>query len=217
MMQRPTLNILAAALACCASGAACAAESADAPDAVQAIWKPQEITFHYQSFTTFYSCDGLEAKLERILRALGAEHVKVQVRSADCASRAAAMPRVVATVVTPVAATPEAIAERDKDKSTRELVARVTGKQAELAALNEQFPANWRRISLSRGALDLEPGDCELIEEVRRKVLPKLAVRIVKDNVACSPGQLSLGQPQLEVEALIAAPKPDDATKQEKK
>lgn len=211
-MQRLELRLAAATLACCASTAASAAADADA---VRAIWKTQEITFHFQSFTTFYSCDGLEAKLERILRTLGAGKADVKVRSVDCASRPgpAHMPRVVATVIAPVEATPEAIAERDKGKSTRELAARVTGKQEELAALNEQFAANWERVSLSRGALNLEPGDCELIDEVRRKVLPKLAVRIVKDDVSCSPGQLSLGQPQLEVDALVAAPKPDQVQK----
>lgn len=213
MMQRLDLRFVAATLVCCISTAACAA---DAADPVQAIWKPQEITFHFQSFTTFYSCDGLEGKLERILRALGAENAKVRVRSVECPSRVASLPRVVATIISPVEATPEAIAERDKDKSTRELAARVTGRQEELATLNEQFAANWKRVSLSRGALNLEPGDCELIEEVKRKVLPKLAVRIVQDNVGCSPGTVSLGQPQLEVEALVAAPKPDDAAKEKK-
>ena len=57
---------------------------------------------------------------------------------------------------------------------------------------------------MSRGAVDLEPGDCELIDELRRKVLPKLAMRVVKDNTHCTPQQLTLGQPQLEVEALVA-------------
>ena len=87
------------------------------------------------------------------------------------------------TVISPVEATPEAIAERDKNKSTRELTARVQGKSEDAAALADQFPAHWKRVSLSRGALNLEPGDCELIDELRRKVLPKLAVRIVKDSM----------------------------------
>jgi hypothetical protein len=66
---------------------------------------------------------------------------------------------------------------------------------------------------LSRGAVDLEPGDCELIDELRRKVLPRLAIRIVKDNTHCTPQQLTIGQPQLEVEALMALPKPDEPKK----
>ena len=120
------------------------------------------------------------------------------------------MPRVIIDVTSPVEATPAAIAERDKGKSTRELAARVQGKSAEDAASDDQFPAQWKRLSLSRGKLDIEPGDCELIDELRRKVLPKLAVRIVESNVQCSPHQVSLGQPQLEIEALVEIPKPDD-------
>ena len=74
-----------------------------APDAVQAIWKHQEISFYFQSFTTFYSCTGLEGKLERVMRALGV-HAKVRVRSADCTSPFARMPRVTMNVVSPALA-----------------------------------------------------------------------------------------------------------------
>ena len=212
-MSGPVLHLRLVSLAAVvyASGAALGAET----DEVQAIWKPQEISFHFQSFTTFYSCSGLEAKMERLLRALGARDLNVRVRSAECPTTVARMPRVVVEIISPVEATPEAIADRDKNKSTRELAARVQGKRAEAIEIAEQFPATWKRVSLSRGEMNLQPGDCELIEELKRKVLPKLAVRVVEDNVACSPNQVSLGQPQLIVEALVAAPKPDDAGKQE--
>lgn len=203
-------GVLGAILALSAS----AVPAAEEAPAVQAIWKPQEISFHFQSFTSFYSCTGLEGKLEQILQALGAR-AKVRVRSADCGSGVARMPRVVIDVASPVVATPEALAEREESKSTRELAARVKGERAEYAESTEQFPAQWRRVSLSRGELDLEPGDCELIDELRRKVLPKLAVRIVKDDVHCAPKQLTLGQPRLEVEALVEMPKPDEAAKKD--
>ena len=230
-------SILFAALAPAASGAARAAENdpvaADqqqsttaapvaapveesspdvAPDQttpVKAIWKQQEISFYFQSFTTFYSCYSLEDRIERLLKELGAR-AKVRVRAADCPNAVARMPRVIIDVTSPVEATAAAIAERDKGKSTRELAARVQGKSAEDAAFADPFPAQWKRLSLSRGKLDIEPGDCELIDELRRKVLPKLAVRIVESNVQCSPHQVSLGQPQLEIEALVEIPKPDD-------
>lgn len=181
---------------------------------MQALWKTQEFAFYFQSFTTFYSCSGLEAKLERILRGLGA-HAEVKVRSVDCSSGVVHMPRVIVTATSPVEATAQAIAERDKGKSKHELVARVRGKSGEEIDALAQFPAQWKRVPLNRGAFDLQPGDCELIEELRRKVLPKLAVRIVKGGVHCTPQQLTLGQPQLEVEALLEIPKPDEpATKQ---
>jgi hypothetical protein len=179
------------------------------PEPVQAIWKPQEITFYFQSFTTFYSCSGLESKVERILEELGAE-AKVTVRSADCSLTVARMPRVIIEAISPVEATPEALAEREKGRSTRELVARVQGKRAEDSDVAQPFPAQWRPVSLSRGQLDLEPGDCELMQELRKKVLPKLAVRITEDQVQCTPHQVTFGQPRLQVEALVALPKPDE-------
>lgn len=179
------------------------------PDSVPAIWKHQEIEFYFQSFTTFYSCTGLEGKVERVMRALGV-HAKVRVRSADCPSSVARMPRVIMKVVGPVEATPEAHAERDKNKGVRELAERVNGGKSTnpLDSLDE-FPAQWRKVSLTRGKLALEPGDCELIEELQRKVLPKLSVRVTRGDLRCSPNQLTLGQPRLEVEALIELPKPD--------
>ena len=189
------------------------AASKPASEPVQAIWKDQELAFYFQSQTTFYSCSSLEAKLERILKALGA-HARVKVRSVDCTSgmRIPRMPRVIVTMSSPVEATPEALADRDKNKSTRELAARVRGEKEDPAAL-APFPAQWQRVTLSRGKVNLEPGDCELIEELRRKVLPRLAVRLVKDNTHCTPHQVTIGQPQLEVDALMALPKPDEAQK----
>lgn len=185
--------------------------AATAVDPIQAIWKHQEVTFYFQSFTTFYSCTSLESKLERIMRELGV-YARVKVRSADCPSAVARMPRVVMQVISPVEATPEALADRDKNKSVRELAERVRGKKNDhpLDSL-EQFPAQWRRVSLTRGRLDLQPGDCELIDELQKKVLPKLSVRTVRDDVQCTPNQLTLGQPRLEVDALMEIPKPDAA------
>ena len=205
------------ALLCALAGLLADVSAAEpgSPEPVPAIWKHQEISFYFQSQTTFYSCSSLEAKLMRILKALGTQP-NVRVRSIDCQRGPVRMPRVTLTVSAPVEATPAAIAERDKDKSKRELVARVRGESEDPAAL-APFPAQWKRVSLSRGAVNLEPGDCELIDEVRRKVLPKLAVRLVENGMQCTPGQVSMSQPQLEVEALIALPKPDEAQEQPKK
>ena len=197
------------ALAQATSPEATPTPAAASADGVQAIWKHQEIAFYFQSFTTFYSCTGLEGKLDRVMKALGV-YGKVRVRSADCPSSFARMPRVILTVASPVEATPEAYAERDKNKSVRELTQRVKGgKSTNPIDSLEAFPAQWRKVSLTRGRLSLEPGDCELIQELQRKVLPKLAVRVTDDDLSCSPNQLTLGQPRLEVEALMEVPKPD--------
>ncbi len=179
---------------------------------VQAIWKAQEIKFYFQSFTTFYSCSSLETKVKRLLVAVGAsKEMRIRTRGCTLNHDIAKMPYLEITLLSPAEATPEVLAELDKTRSHRELVARVRGdsKQAELA--ESQFPAQWKRLSLSRGKLNLEPGDCELIEQLKKKVFPKLAVRMVDDQVECVPNQISMTQPRLVVDVLAAMPTPDEA------
>lgn len=200
------------------SGVLAAESTGAAPESapVQAIWKPQTIVFHFQSFTTFYSCDALEAKLERILRQMGAD-VVVRVRSADCGRGPVRTPRAEIQLMSPIEATPEALAELKKNESQRELITRIRGNRAEMAQLTEQFPAQWKRVSIGRGrgGPDIEPGDCELLEQVRRRIVPKLAVRVIEADSPCPPNSPSLTRPTLIVEALMEMPKPDDAKAKE--
>ena len=177
---------------------------------VQAIWKPQEVEFYFQSFTTFYSCSSLEAKVKRLLIAVGAQKdLKVSTRGCFSSSEIARMPRVEIELTSPVAVSPEVLAELDKTRSTRELTARVRGDSKQADVQEQQFAAQWQRVSLSRGKLNLEPGDCELIEQLKKKVFPKLAIRIVEDEVQCAPNQITMTQPRLIVEALAPLPTPD--------
>ena len=184
---------------------------------VKAVWKPQTFDFHYQSFTTFYSCSSLAEKVRRILVELGGDtKTKVRVSGCESGSGIARMPLVRVTMTSPVEATPAALADLQKTRPVRELSARVRNDRAKDARdLDEQFPARWKRVSLSRGSLGLAPGDCELVEQIERKVLPKLAVRVVSSEMRCTPNQLTLGQPRLEVDALADLPKAD-ASKQKK-
>lgn len=182
----------------------------DLADPVQAIWKPQRIEFNYQSFTTFYSCDGLESRVKRLLREVGArDDLKVRVTGCEGMNRPTRMPFVRIDMTSPVEATPQALEEINKDKTKRELSARVRGERAE--ELTAQFPAHWRKVDLSAGKLDIDPGECELIDELNKKVFSKLAIKVTRDDISCVPNQRSIGQPKLEIEALTAAPKPDDA------
>src|SRR5688572_27330183 len=48
---------------------------ADAPaegQSVEAVWKPQQVSFEYRGYSTTYSCRSLEDKLKLILRTVGA-------------------------------------------------------------------------------------------------------------------------------------------------
>ena len=226
----------ALALACALGPVTAYAESSKAPTAVEpaaivpattestapvlsAVWKPQTFDFHYQSFTTFYSCSSLAEKVRRILIALGGDtQTRVRVSGCEAGSGIARMPLVRVSMTSPVEATPEALADLQKSRPTRELAARVRSeRKAAMPALDAQFPAYWQRVSLSRGSLGLAPGDCELIEQIERKVLPKLAVRTVSSDLHCTPNQLTLGQPKLEVEALADLSRRDWVASQKKK
>jgi hypothetical protein len=198
--------LLALALHLCASLAATAAESpADVqPAIVSAVWKPQEIDFHFQSFTTFYSCQALESRVEQILLALGADKKSLQVRSNGCeGGRIARLPYVRIKVMSAVEATPKVLAELESTRTTRELAARVKGERAPDA--DERFDAYWKPVSLFRGRVRLDPGDCQLVEQMQREVFPKMAIRVTKDQVNCMPNQVSTTMPRLELEALIPA------------
>lgn len=176
---------------------------------VPALWKDYEFSFHYQSFTAFYSCDSLDVKVKRLLIAMGADP-QLKVRSSGCegGNTIASMPNVRIKMSVPAEISAALLADLERNRSRRELTARVRGERLK-GGVEDQFPAYWKRVSLSRGALGLQPGDCELIDQLKRKVLPKLAIRIVKDDVHCTPGQLTPDQPRLEVEALTKVPGPE--------
>ena len=97
------------------------------------------------------------------------------------------------------------------NKATKELTERLTGRKDPLQT--DPFPAQWKTVDLARDRkLDLEPGDCELMEGLKKEVLPKLSVKVLADRVSCTPHDLSIQTPQLTVSALVPLPKADDAT-----
>ena len=103
----------------------------------------------------------------------------------------------------PVEVTPEVLAEMEKDKSRRELISRVTGNPA--ASMNEPivFPAQRQLITLSRRTIDLEPEECELLEQMSTSVFRQLDIRVVGTGPRCDRDQVSHMPPQVTVEALM--------------
>lgn len=200
--------IRALLIACCLFPVA---HAADSPQPVEAVWKAQEVTFFFQSFRTFYSCDSLEGKLAQILKELGAT-ARVRVSAANCAGGVVTSPRATIQVISPVPATADAIAELKEDQPTRELIARVRGESEVATEFIKPFPAQWQRVEIGgRGDQYLQAGDCELIDQVRRWLLPKLNVRVIEENAPCPTGSPSFGAPSLVVEALVRMPDPDEA------
>ena len=189
-------------------GAYAAASADDA--AVQSVWQPQEIKYSYVGFTTAYNCDAFESKLRSILLQLGA-HPQTKVRATGCdLSRPSRNFFVTVTTATPIPATDEAMKKvklGGYTESQQKLLERLGTKNP---ISTEPFPAARKTVDLSANRrLDLQPGDCELMEGLRDHVLPKLDMKVVADTVQCTPKQLTIQTPELKVSALVALPSVD--------
>jgi hypothetical protein len=175
--------------------------SAEPPqDPVEAVWRAQRLTFQYRSEGTMYACDILENKIRKILTQLGARD-QVVVRRVSCRDFAGAA-QLEVLMESPVIATAENIRAITQYDSEDELIARINGVHLPTAEELQRFPAVWERISMQRARkVHLVTGDCALVQQLRRQILPKMSVHIVKDieRVDCTQAT-----PRLTVVALVA-------------
>jgi hypothetical protein len=161
-----------------------AAMSAEPPagEAQSAVWTQKEVTFIYQGFTTHYSCDGLRDKVRGVLLDLGAEKKGLKVQELGCTSsygRPDPFPgvRVKMSVLTPAPASAD-------------------DRQAPVAA-------HWQPLDLKlRDSLSIDSGECELVEQIRDKILPLFTTRNVDLKSNCIPHQVSATRPVLKLEVL---------------
>ena len=200
------IAIVAIALAASLSSQGARAESTteDAGStAVESVWRVQSFDFEYRGFSTSYSCGSLRKRLRSILLTVGARDTLV-IRTTGCYDLSE-LANVQITMASPVEATPANIRALTEHDSEDELIARVRGESLASAADIERFSAEWRTISMSRDKrLRLAPGDCELVQQLRREVFPLMSIRIVEDNLHCSRAFGSFTRPQLAVSALVA-------------
>lgn len=206
--SRAVALLLASALPLGAYAAAPAGDEA----AVQSTWKPQEIRYSYIGFTTAYNCDAFESKVRNILKAVGA-HPQTKISATGCQfNRPSRNFFVTVTTATPVPTADAAVQDTKaaaSDASRQKLLDRLGVKNP---ISSDPFPAAWKAVDLSGDRkLDLQPGDCELMEGLRDHVLSKLAIKIVEDRVQCTPRHLSIQTPELKVSALVALPSADTA------
>jgi hypothetical protein len=175
---------------------------------VEAVWKVQSLSFAYSGYATVYSCDALLAKVRDILQSLGARDT-LRIRSLGCTDMVT-HGRMEITLESPVEATPENIEAITTYDARQELVARVRNEQLAVAEDVQRFPATWKTISMTRDrSLKLGPSDCELVEQLRRDVLPHMSIRVEYERLRCSPVFGNIGQPQLRVAALVALAEPE--------
>ena len=174
---------------------------------VIAVWKAQQLNFEYRGYSTMYSCRSLEDKLQIILRSVGARE-DVRLQSYVCDEQLG-IARFQISMQSPVIASEENIRELTTHDSKDELVDRVNGAQLAGAADLEPFPAVWKKVSFARDRdMRLERGDCELVQQLRRQILPRMSVQVVKDNISCSSAFGNVTAPRLTVSALVRAKEP---------
>ena len=160
--------------------------TAAAPEAAgTGRWREHRLSFTYSGFTTKYSCDGLADKVRGLLRAFGARS-DLRVGNYGCAALyggPAEFPRVKLEFATlePLAAAAAAVES-----------AGVAGE--------------WRLVRIDRDRPRvLEPGDCELLEQFRDRILPLFSTRAMDDHTRCIPYQLSGTSLSLGFEVFVPA------------
>jgi hypothetical protein len=194
--------------------AAATVANADGAPTVMSVWVENEVNFAYMGLTSYYSCDGIRDKVRRILRYIGARPgFKVSVRGClndvtvnGSLGGVERMPRVYVTAALPQPATPELLAALSKPDAHRELIARVKGTGDPTVEAAAQFPAEWRRVEINaKPTGPVQLGDCELVDEMAQVVFAQLGARIVDDQTACVPRQLTPGSVRLTLEVLQPA------------
>lgn len=238
-MRRRSCRSIDALAALFAAGALTLDCAAAAQDDVAAVYKMHEVRFLYRTLVNQLDCGELRNQVALVLLAAGArDDLKVRVSNCDPflfdefprrdrfdwptdrfgnlrdADRMQTS-NVRVEVMFPVEATPEIMAEIDKDKSRRELVSRVTGNP--LAALNDPviFPAQRKQVTLSRATLRLQPEDCELLEQMIPTVFKQLNIKVVENKTSCDSHRRSYFPPTVVVETLL--PKGMEALGEKKK
>ena len=192
----------------------------------QGRWKEHELSFTYSGFTSKYSCDGLADKVRLLLRTLSARpDLKVATYGCgDFFGGPTEFPRVKLRFATLEPATEGAAAsqpERAAVQTPATPYGHVIGREAPRlpmpgAAIVPEASAvapvlgEWRKLRFDRDRpRTLEPGDCELLEQFRDRVLPLFAIRAMEDHTRCIPYQLSGTSLSLAFEAFVPVPTAD--------
>jgi hypothetical protein len=164
-----------------------------------AVWKEQRVDFSYMGRTARYSCEGLRDKMRSLLLDLGARR-DLQVSVLACnesesepLSRGYIGPRLSIVFSSPV---PPAAAAQPLH----------AGDLSPVDAHYESFTIT------SDAFRNYGVGDCELVQEFARQILPKLATRDVKQDITCVPYQGSGSRFFVRGEILRAATVPKTAT-----
>ncbi len=170
------LCAIAAGLRSVAVPAAGVAASSVPPSAggnpIAAVWKERRLDFFYKGRMARYSCDGLRDKVRALLLDLGARR-DVKIVAAGCEDDDRTHGRARSSSLSIVFSAP-ALPSISAKPST----------PGDLAAIDAHFEVFTMASDAFR---NMGIGDCELVEEFTRQILPTLITRKVKRDIACMP------------------------------
>lgn len=170
-----------------AGGAADTRAAANHGDTQQAHWVRKKIFFTYQGFTTHYSCDGLVENVRQILLELGARKSDLNVHETGC-TRGFGAPE-----PSPSVAGSFSVLEPGSASTSS-------------ATARHPVKAEWQTVHVQAGRRGLDAaGQCELIDQVKAKILPLFATRDVRFESNCVPHQLMIKGSTLTVQVLKPA------------
>jgi len=159
-----------------------AGNAAAAEEPTAAVWTPRQFTFTYMGFTTKYSCDGLADKVKSMLLQLGARKEDLHVTQTGCAGQMGRPVPFPGVNVRMSVLTP---------------------------APEGPVQAQWKPVELKT---DRDPvnasGECELLEQLKLRVLPLFSAKGTQLNATCVPHQLSAGGASLQAQVLTAPAPP---------
>jgi len=205
-MNRSVRNgYLIPVLLCAAAGVLQPAQAADASATVSAgppvpaRWVTRKFGLTFMGFTAHYSCDGLRDNLRDILLQLGARKEDLKLREVGCVrlDGPTPMPRVEGSfaVLVPVSElTPKDVLAPPPPKAP-------AGSQA----TGDPVPARWHSVDLVRNLryqFDLT-GNCELLEQVKKEVLPLVSSRNLTYHSVCIPYTATAGGVNFKLDVLV--------------
>jgi hypothetical protein len=188
--------LLASALTVGPAGAV-AAGSSDQPaeSATPAKWAPRKLHFSYVAYTAYYSCDGFRDQVKSILQQLGAGDDLV-VKSRGCTRLEG----------------PEPFPGVDATFSVLEPAG---GAGYQGAANSQNVAARWDSVTINSDTTRrTNEGACELIEQVKKWVLPLFTTRNLSFSSDCFPHTTTLAGARMSVEVLrpVTPPLPQSAS-----
>jgi hypothetical protein len=158
------------------------AADATAPAPVSARWQKHELKFDYHGFTSYYTCDGLEAKVREILLHFGARK-GARVSATGCPGANA--PSAMAWVTVEF----ESLGEAGKNGGP------------------DAVAASWQPVELRpRRPSSMGDGECEIVEQLKPVLTAGFALQGLDYRTHCVPHQVSLGDYSVSGKVLMPGP-----------